>query len=190
MADYKSKKLIYHLTALKNIPSILEKGLLPRNQLTDFQDVADMAIIEKRQGLVLEGYVPFHWFVNNPFDGIIQRTYRDTSFALIAVKRELAARKNWKFLPRHPLANSGMELLDYAAGFEAIDWETMNQRDYHDPNCKSVCMAECLAPGSVPVSQFFAIYVRDTTIERKVRTCANRHGVTVGIDVNENMFLR
>jgi RNA:NAD 2'-phosphotransferase (TPT1/KptA family) len=38
MADYKSKKLIYHLTALKNIPSILEKGLLPRNQLTSFQD--------------------------------------------------------------------------------------------------------------------------------------------------------
>jgi hypothetical protein len=106
------------------------------------------------------------------------------------VKRELAARKNWKILPRHPLASGEMELLDYADGFEAIDWEKMNQRDYRDPNCKSVCMAECLAPGKVAVSQFFAIYVRDTTIERKVRTWANRQGVTVGIDVNENMFLR
>lgn len=190
MADYKNKKLIYHLTALKNIPSILEKGLLPRNQLTDFQDVADMAIIEKRQGLVLEGYVPFHWFVNNPFDGIVQKTHKDTPFALIAVKRELAARKSWKILPRHPLASGEMELLDYAAGFEAIDWETMNQREYRDPNCKSVCMAECLAPGSVPVSQFFAIYVRNVGLEQKIRTWANRQGVAVGIDVNGNMFLK
>ncbi len=190
MADYKDKKLIYHLTALKNIPSILEKGLLPRNQLTDFQDVADEEIIEKRQGLALEGYVPFHWFVNNPFGGIVQKTHKDTPFVLISVKRELAARQNWKILPCHPLVNSDMELLDYAEGFEAIDWETMNKRDYRDPNCKSVCMAECLAPGAVPVSQFFTIYARDAMIERKVRTWANRQGVTVGIDVNENMFLK
>ncbi|WP_395668003.1 DarT ssDNA thymidine ADP-ribosyltransferase family protein [Rhodoferax sp.] len=190
MADYKNKKLIYHLTALKNIPSILEKGLLPRNQLTGFQDVADKEILHKRQGLVLEGYVPFHWFVNNPFDGIVQKTHKDTPFALIAAKRELAAKKNWKILPRHPLASGEMELLDYAEGFEAIDWQKMNQRDYRDPVCKSVCMAECLAPSTVPVSQFFAIYVRDTTIERKVRTWANRLGVAVRVDVNENMFLK
>lgn len=191
MADYKSKKLIYHLTALKNIPSILEKGLLPRNQLTGFQDVTDKEIIQKRQGLVLESYIPFHWFVKNPFDGIVQRKHKDTPFALIAVERELASRKNWKILPRHPLANSEMELLDYAEGFEAIDWETMNQRNYHDPNCKSVCMAECLAPGTVPVSLFFAIYVRDSMIERKVRTWANRQGVTIRhVYVNENMFPR
>ena len=190
MADYKYKKLIYHLTALKNIPSILEKGLLPRNQLAVFQDVADKAILEKRQGLVLEGYVPFHWFVNNPFDGIVQKTHKDTPFALIAVRRELAARKNWKILPRHPLANSEMELLDYAAGFEAIDWETMNQRDYRDPNCKSVCMAECLAPSTVPASQFFAIYVRNEALEQKIRMWANRQGVAVDIGVNEYMFLK
>jgi hypothetical protein len=83
-----------------------------------------------------------------------------------------------------------MELLDYAAGFEAIDWEEMNRRDYRDPNCKSVCMAECLAPGPVPVSQFFAIYVPSVESERKVRTWANRQGVSVGVDVNENMFLK
>ena len=190
MADYKNKKLIYHLTSLKNIPSILEKGLLPRNQLTAFQDVADKDIMQKRQGLMLEEYVPFHWFVKNPFDGIVQKTHGNTSFALIAVHRELAVRKNWKILPRHSLANGEMKLLDYAAGIEAIDWETMNQRDYHDPNCKSVCMAECLAPGTVPVSQFFAIYVRNEALEQKIRTWANHQGVAVSINVNENMFLK
>lgn len=190
MADYKSKKLIYHLTALKNIPSILEKGLLPRNQLSDFQDVADQDIIQKRRGLVLEGYVPFHWFVKNPFDGIVQKTHRESPFALIAVEREWAAKGNWTVLSRHPLANGEMELLDYAAGFEAIDWETMNHRDYRDPNCKSVCMAECLAPGPVPVLEFFAIYVRNAAEELKVRKWAHRLGVSVRIFANENMFLK
>ena len=66
----------------------------------------------------------------------------------------------------------------------------MNQRDYHDPNCKSVCMAECLAPGPVPISQFFSIYVRNVELEQKIKTWANRQGVVVGIDVNENMFLK
>ena len=190
MADYKSKKLIYHLTALKNIPGILEKGLLPRNKLHAFQDVADKEIIQKRQGLVLEGYVPFHWFVKNPFDGIVQKTHKDTPFALIAVERERAARANWTILSRHPLASGEIELLDYATGFEAIDWEMMDRRDYRDPNCKSVCMAECLAPGPVPVSEFFAIYVRNAAEELKVRKWANRMAVSIRIYVNENMFLR
>jgi hypothetical protein len=190
MADYKNKKLVYHLTPLKNIPSILQSGLLPRNLLTSFQDIADQEIIQKRKGLVLEGYVPFHWFVNNPFDGIVQKTHKTTPFALIAVQRSVAARSNWKVLPRHPLANDEMELLDYAAGFEAIDWEEMNRREYRDPNCKSVCMAECLAPGPVPVSQFFAIYVQNAELERKVRTWVNRQSVAVGVIVNEHMFLK
>jgi len=190
MADYKNKKLIYHLTALRNIPSILEKGLLPRNQLSDFQDIADKAIIEKRQGLVLEGYVPFHWFVKNPFDGVVQKTHSDTPFALIAVERERAAKANWKILVRYPLANGEMELLDYAAGFQAIDWDVMDRRDYRDPNCKSVCMAECLAQGPVPVTEFFAIYVRNAVEELKVRKWANRLGAPIRIYVNENMFLK
>ena len=164
--------------------------MLPRNRLTDFHDVADKEIIQKRQGLVLEEYVPFHWFVNNPFDGIVQKTHKDTSFVLIAVRRDLAERGNWKVIPRHPLANTEIELLDYGEGFDVIDWETMNQRDYRNQNCKSVCMAECLAPGAVPVSQFFAIYVRNEAMERKVRTWANRQDVAINIDVSENMFLK
>lgn len=190
MADYKSKKLIYHLTPLKNIPSILEKGLLPRNQLTGFQDIADPEIIQKRRALVLEGYVPFHWFAGNPFDGIVQKTHQGTPFALIAVHRDLAAKNDWKILPRHPLANDQMELLDYASGFEAIDWDTMNQRDYHDPNCKSVCMAECLAPGTVAASQFSSIFVPNTEVERKVRAWVNRLQPGIHVNVNQKMFLK
>lgn len=190
MVDIKNQKLIYHLTAFENLPGILAEGLKPRSQLAEFQDVADKEIIQKRQNLALENFVPFHWFARNPFDGGVQTAHRDKAFALISVRRELAARNNWKVIPRHPLANAAIELLDYPSGFATIDWETMNRREYQEPNCKSVCMAECLAPGAVPASMFFSIYVCNAQLEQQARAWMNQQKMTVDIDVNENMFLR
>lgn len=190
MVDIKNQKLIYHLTAFENLPGILAEGLKPRSQLTYFQDVADKEIIQKRKYLALEKLVPFHWFAKNPFARGVQAAHRDKAFALISVHRELAAKENWKVIPRHPLANAEIELLDYQSGLATIDWETMNRREYQEPNCKSVCMAECLAPGTVPAKMFFSIYVRNAELEQRARAWANQHAVTVGIDVNENMFLK
>ena len=62
MADIKDQKLLYHLTDIDNIPSILKDGLMPRAELNG----ADSDIIESREGLGLENYVPFHFFANNP----------------------------------------------------------------------------------------------------------------------------
>ena len=33
MADIREQKLLYHLTALGNLESILERGLVPRNRM-------------------------------------------------------------------------------------------------------------------------------------------------------------
>ncbi|MBN9096466.1 DarT ssDNA thymidine ADP-ribosyltransferase family protein [Pandoraea pnomenusa] len=144
MPDIKEQKLIYHLTSLGNMPGIFESGLLPRARLRNFEDVADQEIIAGRREYGLENYVPFHWFARNPFDGRVQVDRSGEEFALITIRRSLAERENWKVIPRHPLANAAPQLLDYLPGVDAIDWETMNIRDYRDPECKSICMAECL----------------------------------------------
>ena len=62
MTDIKNQKLLYHLTSIKNIANIIEHGLKPRNELSEFVDVADSEILESRKSLSLEGYVPFHFF--------------------------------------------------------------------------------------------------------------------------------
>lgn len=63
-------KLLYHLTAFENLPSIAEHGLLSRNDLRAhgllFEDVADPDILRDRGDL--DRYVPFHFFPRNPFD--------------------------------------------------------------------------------------------------------------------------
>ena len=190
MADIRDQKLLYHLTALDNLPSIFSDGLKARAHVVAFRDVADHQIIEKRKSFGLEGFVPFHWFAKNPFDGSVQIAHRNKPFVLITVHRALAQREGWKIIPRHPLSNDEIELLDYAKGFDAIDWPTMNKRDYLDPISKSVCMAECLSPKAVPVSSFCKIFVPSPDIERIVMDETAELEQAIDVVVNENMFLK
>lgn len=190
MADIKEQKLLYHLTALENLGNIFQGGLKPRAQLQGFKDVADAEILKKRQTLGLENYVPFHWFAANPFDGSVQGNKRDTQFVVISIRRSFAIENDWKVIPRHPLANDTIQLLDYKTGFEAIDWDAMNQRDYHDPHCKSVCMAECLSPNVVSANDFFKIFVSNSEVEEHCGAKMREAGVFVQIGVNPGMFRR
>lgn len=190
MADIRNQKLLYHLTSLQNVRSILESGLMPRALLGNFEDVADQEIITNRQALGLENYVPFHWFSRNPFDGRVQHDRPLEQFVLITVRRTLAEQGNWKVVPCHPLANSAIQLLDYDKGFAQIDWETMNRRDYHDPVCKSVCMAECLSPNPVPSANFFKIYAPTDSLAKTVADEISRLKLPLEVDVNGAMFLR
>lgn len=184
------QKLLYHLTSIKNIGGILEHGLKPRAKIKKFKDVADPEIIADRNALALEKYVPFHWFAKNPFDGRVQLDQPGELFVLISVYRSLAEQENWQVIPCHPLAGSDIELLDYAEGFEAIDWEAMNRRDYSDSYSKSVCMAECLSPRIVRPKEFSRIYVPDDKCETRIQRLKKKFRVDVAVTVNENMFKR
>lgn len=190
MADIESQKLLYHLTPLKNLYGILKSGLMPRAELADFEDIADSEILRKRRALGLENYVPFHWFARNPFDGGVQKARPSDYFIIFAVWRSLARDQGWKVIPRHPLANDDIDLLEYDEGFAAIDWASMNQREYHNAYCKSVCMAECLSPKPVPMANIFKIFVPDAKVEKFVMSLLAKRGLQVGVAVNRAMFLK
>ncbi|WP_421238508.1 DarT ssDNA thymidine ADP-ribosyltransferase family protein [Aeromonas enteropelogenes] len=184
----KDKKQIYHLTALSNLESILEHGLLPRNRVRGFTDVADAEIIEKRQRLGLNSKVPFHFFAKNPFDGRVLAEHPDEQFVLIAVHRTLAEAQNWWIVDKHPLANDVVVYSDYQEGFEAINWELMDLRDYRSRECKQVCMAECVAPDTVPVSDFASFYVKDEATQAIVRDMLAARNITKHVNINSAML--
>ena len=186
--NIKEQKLLYHLTSVENLDGIFQGGLKPRAELTDFKDVADGEILKKRKALELDSYVPFHWFAANPFDGSVQRNNPDVTFVLISVYRSIAKQNGWKVIPRHPLANDSIQLLDYDEGFEAIEWEVMNSREYHDAHCKSICMAECLAPCVVKPNAFFKIFTPNEEVEALCVAKMREAGVTVLTGANQRMF--
>ena len=64
----KDGKLLYHLTKLSNLDSIIQNGLMSRRDLECkgllFEDVADPEILVKRNCYGLDRYIPFHF---NPY---------------------------------------------------------------------------------------------------------------------------
>jgi hypothetical protein len=107
------QKLLWHLTALDNLESILTNGLLPRNRIQNFVDVADPEIIKGRTELGLGNYVPFHFFQGNPFDGSTLKWNSGVKFCFITIHRDLARNRRYKILPHHPLASGNSTVYDY-----------------------------------------------------------------------------
>jgi hypothetical protein len=187
----RDRSLIYHLTDLENLASILQHGLKPRCELSndEFNDVADGEILDSRANHSLDNFVPFHFFAKNPFDYGVQRSHSDKDFVLISVQRATARANGWQIVPTHPLAEEGYQILDYDAGFSEIDWELMEERDYDDRACKVVCMAECLSPKAVPPHFFFSLYVKDERVEKIVNAMVLKYNASCRVNINSKMFV-
>lgn len=188
----REKKLIYHLTALENLDSIIVAGLLSRRRCREedlgFEDVADEDILEGRADWDLDSYVPFHFITRNPFDYGVVRNRPEQQFVILAVYRTYAQTNGWSIIPRHPLAHGvEPEVLDWATGMDTIEWEQMDRSDrtFEDRDCKLVCMAEALSPEDVPFSAIASVYVPSNETKELVKA----KGVNPSkIMVNESMF--
>lgn len=168
----KTGMLLYHLTKLENLESIIVNGLVPRRALLDsgalFNDVADPGIIDKRTQLGLDIYTPFHFHPYSSFDVAVKSKYSDEEFIYICITRENARFNQFKVLPKHPLSIDECTLLDYDDGFNQIDWEVMVQRGLTDDYAKQVKMAECLTEKRVPANLFKSIAVKNAETKQKV----------------------
>lgn len=164
----KDGKLLYHLTAISNLESILENGLLPREDCEDFKDIADHDIIECREKNSLLKYSPFHFFGGTPFAGAVQIANKNEGFIYIAIERSLAEYNKFKVIPAHPLSIVKLELFEYEEGMDEIDWDLMAKRDYSDNDCKNVCMAECLTELIIPAKLFHTIFTKNEKEKKTV----------------------
>ena len=124
MGKIQDGKLLYHLTKLSNLDSIIEKGLVSRKILEDrgcnFSDVADSEIMDKRKKFGLDVYVPFHFHPYSSFDVAVKNKYSDEEFIYICFLRSLARHQNFKILPKHPLSASEVEILSYDDGIKKL----------------------------------------------------------------------
>lgn len=180
-------KLIYHLTDIRNIESIIRIGLLSRKRMVEkglcFEDVADREILQFREEYDLNQYVPFHFFARNPFDGKVQKCNPESEFVYLCMLRECAKNKGFQIIPRHPLNMEPFIMYNYDEGMDVIEWDKMEQRDYSNYECKEICMAECVYQGELPVGEFFSINVKTEVAKRYVENLLKKYGIK-GIYVN------
>jgi len=189
----KKGKLLYHLTSISNLDSILTNGLLPREDCDEFEDIADEEIIQCREKHNLQKYTPFHFFGSTPFAGAVQNDHPEESFIYITFTRKDARHNNFKIILAHPLSLPKIKLYDYDEGMEKIDWELMAERDYGDENCKNACMAECITELEIPAELFHTIFVKnDEDKEKVIEICKEKYNgdkIPFYINVNKHFFV-
>lgn len=177
--DVKSGRLLYHVTALQNMESILRNGLLSRidakGRRVLQKDVADSKIIQKRKDLKILNYVPFHFFEPTAFTGTVFKSNSDTTFCTITIRRAFAKKNGFQICTAHPLSkNPKAEVFGYDEGFDTIDWTSLEKRDYNDGKSKNAGMAECLAISPVSPEHFHTIYVPTERIKQELENMACR----------------
>lgn len=185
----KDGKLLYHLTDITNLPSIIKHGLQSRTNLiknfpTNFSDIANPDIISKRNKFHLNDYIPFHFHPYSSFDAAVKNSHPNSTFIYLCITRDFAKRNNFPILPMHPLSLEDFQLLPYEEGFQSIDWEIMtmtnseiqNQTNiyvskyHHIPinylpeNVKHIKMAECLSNRTITIEEIHSIYVENVSI--------------------------
>lgn len=182
----KDGKLLYHLTPIKNLESILRNGLKSRSSLEkeNFIDTANSDIIDKRKQMKLTNYIPFHFMSNGPYDGSVRKTYPDEDFAYICVYRDII-KDNCKIIVGHPLNSSVLDnvtlnnliknnsvdknldkLYDWNEGFDKINWKLMDEKDYKDRSCKQMCMSEALYLGTITYENIQCIWVPSDQVSK------------------------
>ncbi|WP_270407388.1 DarT ssDNA thymidine ADP-ribosyltransferase family protein [Paenibacillus timonensis] len=177
----KTGKLLYHLTKLSNLESILENGLVSRKILLDnkvrFEDVANPDIITKRSKLGLDKFTPFHFHPYSSFDVAVKNSFPDEEFIYICITRDLARFNKFKILPKHPLSMDECILYDYDEGLTRIDWDTLVQKGLTDEYAKHVKMAECLTELVIPAEHFQSIVVKDEETKQFVESLFNKKNI-------------
>lgn len=191
----KDKKLLYHLTSLENLNSIISNGLLSRNMLlsnmVNFNDIADQNILEKRKEHHLANYVPFHFFPNNPFDYTVRVNNPNTEFIYICLHRDVAKKNGALIISQHPLTEKTPFIYSFDDGMNAIDWKTMEQKNYIDSSQKSICLAEVLYPEKVPTNLFQSIVVESSSTQTKVRKILRQYKInSIFVDKRKKYFYK
>lgn len=181
LAGARNKKILYHLTKVSNMESIVKNGLCPRRYLLEnklsFGDVADSSIINERMQLGLDYYTPFHFHPYSAFDVAVKKTHSSEKFVYICIGRVFAERNDFKILIKHPLSQQGVVLYDYHEGMDAIDWDTMEQVGALDEYSSNVKMAECLTDKMIPANQFQCVYVPDKETLTYIETLFRNNGI-------------
>ena len=183
-------KELYHLTDIKNLDSILANNLLPRNMIKTFSDVAYADIIDFRSKMGLNDYIPFHFFPQNPFDGIVQRNYPNIDFIYICITRALARHNNFIIFPKHPRSLFPLWNYKYCYddGIKAINWDILEKRDYKDNDNRHICMAECLTDLTIPANYFSCIVVKNPNSYLTVKKLLKKYNLNTPIKIKQNWF--
>lgn len=167
------RKIIYHLTSIDNLESILENGLMSRDMLLHnsfcFKDIANEDIVNKREAKNINNYVPFHFNPYSAFDTYVK--HHNDNLIYICVLKDFAKINKFRIIINHPLNNDSCEY-SYEEGISKIDWEAMDTNLYETTDedfinrIKKSRMSECVGINKVMPNNIYCIFCSDNNFDR------------------------
>ena len=197
-------KLLYQMTSLYNIPSIIEHGIISRKMLEStripFNDICSYNVSENRKHsqLGLSAYVSFHFFPRTLFEKSACNRIGYDNLAIISIYRPKNSEKvnQYKIIPTHPLSGGNHQLFTYKNGIQKVRWNILDDYDAYDhkydyTNNMTRCatMAECLVPQKVEPDEIAWIFVYNEKGKRYLLSKLGlNHPFSNKITINKNMF--
>ena len=190
MGRIQNGKLLYHLTALNNLESIIQNGLMSRDALTEkkenFIDVANQEIVKSREYYNLSSYIPFHFHIHTAFYTIVKNQNPNIDFIYLCLQRKKAKELNFQIIPEHPLSSSifTVSLLSYENGIDAINWDIMEltqteakERNIDLDDHRKIRMAECLTKSILNITEFNIIGVSNNKVKIKTENLLKKYNI-------------
>ncbi|PIC63460.1 hypothetical protein CSV79_11740 [Sporosarcina sp. P13] len=200
-------KLLYHMTHINNIPSIVKSNGLYSHSLihkksVSYQDVANIDIQDKRgQKIVpispggnLHDYVPFYFAPRSPMlyaivnGGISQE---EIVYFMTNTQNVHRDENNYVFTDSHAI----MRLTNFYSNLQdldQIDWDIMQSKYWHDhidyPNRKMKRQAEFLIYNQLSMSSCIGFAVYNKEAELKLRKILNDLDQDIFIGIRPDYF--
>lgn len=188
--NFKEVTEFYFITSIRNIPSILKRGILcfEKAEKIPHHSIAMDEIQERRKKVVVPGGMPLHKYANlyicarNPM--MYKRRDQHEQICILRISLDVlnlpkvvisdgnASSDYTKFLP----ASKGIEMLD----LELVFAEYWTDPDYFEAlRKKRIKCAEVLVPDKVAIDYIFGAYVSGETVKNRMIELGFNKPVTI-----------
>lgn len=207
-----SEHLIYHLTHIDNLPTIIEHGAIwSKNHLMSSGlqtiNIAHQNIQQRRsQRLVpcapygvLHDYVPFYFATRSPMLYAIYKNRvqdyhgeQDSIIYLVSgIEKLQATKQQFVFTDGHAATDFAQFFVDLA-DLDQIDWGIMKELYWQDTeddnNRKWRRQAECLVYHSCPLDAFHGIAVKNEFSLNKVKSRLEQAQLSLPVRIRQEWY--
>ena len=202
-----TNKLLFHMTHIKNLPSILDnKGLFAYSEIaarhTLYQDIANPSIQERRSATSiplaphgnLHEYVPFYFAARSPMlYSVLHNGTNQEEIVYLVTDTATIDRSGvpYLFTDGHAIMLIS-EFYSDLKELDQVDWPLMEDpfwRDTEeDPDRKRRRQAEFLVHKKVPIELFTGFAVINQTAKDKVEELLKNHQVSKPVGIRRHFY--
>ena len=192
-------EFLYHITHVRNMPSILEHGLLSHNDVHQFRisyiDISDPKVQRRRtkktpRGCAIHDYVSLYFNARNAMLYRIQNNMQYQDISILRMDRQLLEVDGAVFTDENAASTSSV-FFDCPRNLNKLYWECIHARHPWKmyPRGKSIRCAEVLVPGPIPIDRVQYIVVKDLEAKSRIsNTLIDHGGIRERVVVDPKLF--